>query len=109
MFLLNAKRVDYDYYMVYTSLHNVTSIVRGGENMDYKLAFHKAYLGQQRISEVTRENIAQNSLDPARLVLLEETDHYWIIKVLTDGWSSEFLNVVYKDNFDMETIEIGAQ
>ena len=74
--------------------------------MDFKEAFHKAYLRQQDMGEVSERNIRDYSVDPDRLVLLEETDKYWIIKVLDDGMAGEFLDVVYKDSFEMDTIEI---
>ena len=74
--------------------------------MDFKEAFHKAYLRQQDMAEVNERNIRNYSIDSDRLVLLEETDKYWIIKVLGDGMAGEFLDVVYKDSFEMDTIEI---
>jgi hypothetical protein len=74
--------------------------------VDFKRAFHKAYLRQQGMEEVTEKTIRNYSVDPARLVLLEETDTYWIIKVLDDGMAGEFLDVVYKDSFEMDTLEI---
>lgn len=76
--------------------------------MDFKKAFHKAYLLQQDITEVTEENIFNYSIDPDRLVLLDETDKYWVIKVrYTDSRSGEFIDVVYKDTFEMVTLDIG--
>ena len=75
--------------------------------MDFRMAFHKAYLRQQNIEQVDERTISNYSIDPDRLVLLEETDRYWIIKVLDDGCWGEFLDVVYRDSFEMDTIEIG--
>lgn len=74
--------------------------------MDSKKAFHKAYLLYQGIPEVTEKNIRNYSVDPDLLVLLEETESYWIIKVLDDGMAGEFLNVVYKETFEMDTLEL---
>ena len=74
--------------------------------MDYKDAFHKAYLQQQDIQEASEENIRNHGIDPDRLVLLDETDSYWIIKVLDDSGSGEFLDVIWRENFEMITIEI---
>lgn len=74
--------------------------------MDFKQAFHKAYLQQQDIEEVTQKNIRDHSIDPDRIVLLDETENYWIIKVLEDDVSGEFIDVIAKDSFVMETIAI---
>jgi len=40
------------------------------------------------------------------LVLVDETERYWIIKVLDDGRSGERLDVVYKATFEMQTLEL---
>lgn len=74
--------------------------------MDFKTAFHKAYLQQQGIKRATRQNIEDYSLDPNRLVLLEETDRYWVIKVSDDGGAGEYVDIVWKETFEMDTLEV---
>ncbi len=74
--------------------------------MDFKRAFHTAYLLQQRITEVTDDTIFEHSIDSDRLVLMEETERCWIIRTLSDGQAGEFINVVLKDNFEMDSIEV---
>ena len=39
-------------------------------------------------------------------IIINIIDRYWIIKVLDDGMAGEFLDVVYKDSFEMDTLEI---
>ena len=75
------------------------------KNVDFKMAFHKAYLRQQG-EELNERTVLEYSIDPDRLVLLEKTDRYWIIKTLADDHAGEILGVVYKDDFDMHSIEI---
>lgn len=73
--------------------------------MNYKKAFHKAYLKQQNL-KVTKDNIELYSIDEGRMVLLDETDKYWIVKLLDDSQAGEFIDVIYKHNFEMRTIDI---
>jgi len=74
--------------------------------VDFKKAFHKAYLRQQDIEEVNESNIRNYSVGPNQLVLLAESHKYWIIKNVEDDRVSEFLHVVYRDSFEMDTLEI---
>ena len=74
--------------------------------MDFKRAFQKAYLLHQHITRATKANIEDYGVDPDLLELLHETDRYWVIKVNGDGMAGEFVNVVYKDTFGMDTVEI---
>jgi len=80
--------------------------------MDYKQAFQKAYL-QQQGEKFTKKNVEYYGLDPDLLVLLEETDKYWLIKTRSDGQSSDVINVVYKYYIHsspwMESLELSSE
>ena len=75
------------------------------KKMNYKLAFHTAYLDQ--IGEKpTADNIEMYSVDPTRLVLVDETDEYWLVKTLDDGQAGAFLNAINKNTCEMVTADI---
>jgi hypothetical protein len=68
--------------------------------MDYKQAFQKEYSLQTGTEE--------GSVDSDDLILLNETEHYWIIKnTRAHDDQREILNVVWKDGHRrMESIEL---
>jgi hypothetical protein len=73
-------------------------------SMDYKEAFHKECLLQSDIEDVNEEcNVSHDDL-----VLLDETEHYWIIKNTgKHDDQREILNVVWKNGHRrMESIEL---
>jgi hypothetical protein len=72
--------------------------------MDYKQAFHNEYLYQQGVEDMSEEC----GVDHDDLLLLNETDQYWIIKNSGEHDDQrEILNVVWKNGHrPMESIEL---
>ena len=73
--------------------------------MDFKQAHQIAHLRIIGLKP-TKKNIFEYGLDPDRLVLLEETKKYWIIKRLRGGMTREYIDVVYKATLQMEGLEL---
>ena len=76
--------------------------------IDFKTAFYFGAARQAGIDKPTAGDI-QNmdyGVDPDQLKLLQETDRYWIIKTEDDGRTGEWVNVLYKNTFEMDSQSI---
>ena len=73
----------------------------------FKTALQTAYLKQQNL-ELTQENIEDCGLQWDGMELLKETDTAYIIHYTANEsmFMAEFLNVVFKNSGEMETIDL---
>jgi len=75
------------------------------ENMNYVELFNRAYLKQQNV-EYTEENAENYGLHKDNLKELFNNEKY-VIVLNQDDQAGDFLNLIYKQDYKMETIEIG--
>lgn len=54
----------------------------------------------------TAENLKEYGLDSTSMELLADLPQAWIVKYHEGGLSPSFINVVFKDKRNMETIEL---
>lgn len=67
--------------------------------------FQCKYLEQQNIKP-TISNIKSSGLDNTSMELLKETDNAYIVLYSEGKLSSTFINIVYTDGRELQTIEL---